>query len=123
MNSVPVRTDRLDLGTLLRGEADAIAGWIESRASGRLRQQILTVIVGAGLFGASIGYWRDPLQALYAAIKLPLIVLLTATGNALLNGMFASLLGLHLNLRQSFAAVLGSFALATVILGGFSPLV
>ena len=78
--------------------------------------------MGAGLFGAALGCWRDPWQALYAGLKLPLILLLTATGNALLNVMLAPLLGLHIAFRQSFLAILASFALAATILGAFSPL-
>jgi hypothetical protein len=69
-----------------------------------------------------MGCWRDPMQALYSGLKLPLILLLTAGGNSLINGMFAPLLGLNLSLRQSFAAVLMSFALVAAILGAFSPL-
>ena len=55
-------------------------------------------------------------------IKLPLILLLTALGNALLNAMLAPLLGLNITLRQSFAAVLMSFAITAAVLGAFSPL-
>jgi hypothetical protein len=79
-------------------------------------------VFGAGLFGAAVGTWRDPWQAVYAGLKLPLILLLTAAGNALLNAMLAPLLGLHLHFRQSFLAILASFALAAAILGAFGPL-
>ena len=99
----------LDPGTLLRGEANAIASWIESWSGERTSQQVLMIIAGAGAFGAAMGCWRDPGQAGFAAIKLPLIVLATACGNALINGMLAPLLGLNLSLHQSFAAVLMSF--------------
>ncbi|MGD0168062.1 MAG: hypothetical protein ABSC51_12380 [Gaiellaceae bacterium] len=80
------------------------------------------IILGAGLYGAAMGWWRDPQQALYVAVKFPLIILLTTLGNALLNGMLAPLLGLNLPFRQSFSAILMSFAIASVILGAFSPL-
>jgi hypothetical protein len=36
------------------------------------------VVVGTGLFGAALGSWRAALQALFTAVKLPLILLLTA---------------------------------------------
>ena len=70
-----------------------------------------------------MGWWRSPEQALYVAIKFPLVILLTAAGNALLNGMLAPLLGLNITLRQSLLAVLMSFAIVAAILGAFSPLV
>ena len=70
-----------------------------------------------------MGWWRAPEQALYVAIKFPLIIVLTALGNALLNAMLAPLLGLNISLRQSLLAILMSFAIAAAILGAFSPLV
>jgi hypothetical protein len=59
---------------------------------------------------------------LYVGIKLPLIILLTTLGNALLNAMLAPLLGLNLGFRQSLHAILMSFTIASAILGAFSPL-
>jgi hypothetical protein len=69
-----------------------------------------------------MGWWRDPLQALFVAIKFPLILLLTALGNALLIGMLAPLLGLNISFRQSLLAILMSFTIAAAILGAFAPL-
>ena len=101
---------------LLRGWTERSSGWLVSLCVG-------TIVAGAGLYGAAMGSWRDPLQAGYVAVKFPLIVLLTAAGNALLNAMLAPLLGLNISLRQSFLAVLISFAIAAAILGSFSPLI
>jgi predicted membrane protein len=56
-------------------------------------------------------------------IKFPLLLLTTALGNALLNGMLAPLLGLNVRFRQSLMLVLMSFALASAILGAFAPLI
>jgi hypothetical protein len=70
-----------------------------------------------------MGSWRHPLQSFYTGLKLPLVVLLTTFGNALLNGMLAPLLGMNIGLRQSFMAVLMSFAIASIILGAFMPIV
>ena len=50
-----------------------------------------------------------------------LVILLTALGNGLLNGMLAPLLGLNVSFRQSFLLVLISFALASLILAALSP--
>ena len=71
---------------------------------------------GAGLYGAAMGWWRDPQQALYVAVKFPLIILLTTPGNALLNAMLAPLLGLNIPLRQSCSAILMSFTVTAAIL-------
>jgi hypothetical protein len=69
-----------------------------------------------------MGWWRDPLQGLYVAVKFPLIILLVVLGNALLNAMLAPLLGLNIGFRQSLLAILMSFAIVAAILGAFSPL-
>ena len=111
------------LGELLRGDADTLAGWATQFESRRLTFHLAIIAVGAGLYGAAMGWWRDPMQAVYVGIKFPLIILLTTLGNASLNSMLAPLLGLNITLRQSLLAVLMSFAITAAILGAFSPLV
>jgi hypothetical protein len=112
-----------EIGTLLRGELATIAGWIERCSARRFALHVAVIIFGAGFYGAAMGWWRDPQQAFYVAIKFPLIILLTTIGNALINAMLAPLLGLNIPFRQSFAAILISFAIASAILGAFSPLI
>jgi len=107
---------------LLRGEAAALTAWTTAWRTPHVARDVALIVIGAGLFGAALGCWRDPWQALFAGMKLPLILLLTAASNALLNVMLAPLLGLHIAFRQSFLAILASFALAAAILGAFSPL-
>lgn len=108
--------------TLLRGESGEIAGWIERWESRRLRFCLAAVFAGAGLFGAALGAWRSPMQALYGGIKVPLVILLTTAGTALLNGMLAPLLGLNIKFRQSLLIILFSHTIAAIIMGGFSPI-
>jgi hypothetical protein len=111
------------IGVVLRGESALMREWVQAWSLRRTLLYILAICAGAGLYGAAMGCWRDPLQALYVAVKFPLIVLLTALGNGLLNGMLAPLLGLNLGFRQSLQAVLMSFTVAAIILGAFSPVV
>jgi len=111
-----------EIGSLLRGEAAQLDLCTERRNLWRLPVCLTVIVFGAGLYGAAMGCWRAPLQALYVAIKFPLIILLTTLGNALLNAMLAPLLGLNISLRQSMLAVLFSFTVASTILGAFSPL-
>src|SRR5438105_9916347 len=111
------------ISVLLRGDADSLRAWTERWDVSRLALCLGVIFVGAGLYGAAMGFWRAPLQALYVAIKFPLIILLTTVGNSLLNAMLAPLLGLNIGLRQSFLAILLSFTIASAILGAFSPLV
>jgi hypothetical protein len=111
------------LAVLLRGEPQSLRDWMEHWGLRRWTVCLATIVVGAGLYGAAMGYWRSPSQAVYVAIKFPLILLLTALGNALLNAMLAPLLGVNISLRQAFVAILMSFSIASAILGSFSPLV
>jgi hypothetical protein len=111
-----------EISVLLRGEPERIAVWTGQWNVRRFALHVAVIVIGAGLYGAAMGWWRDPQQAFYVAIKFPLIVLLTTAGNALLNAMLAPLLGLNIPFRQSFSAILMSFVIAAAILGAFSPL-
>ena len=106
----------------LRADAARLRDWTTRSQTELVKFCVLTIAIGAGVYGAVMGWWRAPLQAFYVAIKLPLLILLTTLGNGLLNGMLAPLLGLNLTFRQSLTAVLVSFAIASAILGALSPI-
>lgn len=114
-----LRGDSADL--FLRADENLLYQWVVRQRARLIWFCIGLIIIGSGIYGATIGIWREPLQALYTGIKLPLVILLTTIGNGLLNGMLAPLLGLQVSFRQSFVLVLISFALASFILAGFSP--
>jgi hypothetical protein len=109
--------------TLLRGEVRPIQLWISEWSATRMLLYVAVIIAGTAAFGLVVGAWRDPVQGLYTAIKFPLIVLLTAAGNGLLNGMLAPLLGTNISFRQSLLAVLMSFTIAAAVLGACAPLI
>jgi hypothetical protein len=110
------------LGVLLRGETESLRNWTEHCTAARLGQAVLIITVGGGLYGAAMGYWRDPRQALFVGAKFPLIIILTTLGNAALNAMLAPLLGLKASFTQSFVAITMNFTIAAAILGAFSPI-
>lgn len=105
----------------LRSVSSGIAPWDLSDRQRSVPVAVVVVVLGAGTYGAVMGAWREPLQALFTGIKLPLVILLTTLGNTLINAMLAPLLGLHLNLRQSLTSVLFTFALAASLLGSLVP--
>jgi len=123
MQAQPEKLNPREISVLLRGESELITPWTEHWNTRRFWLHVGVIVLGAGLYGAAMGWWRDPQQALYVAIKFPLIILLTVIGNALLNAMLAPLLGLNIPFRQSFSAILMSFTIASAILGAFSPLI
>lgn len=105
----------------LRADAEELRDRLTHRGARQIWFCVAVIVIGAGAYGAVMGSWRDPLQALYTGIKLPLVVLLTTLGNGLLNGMLAPLLGLNITFRQSLVAVLVSFALASLVLAALTP--
>jgi hypothetical protein len=111
-----------DLPVLLRGEPTALHWGIEKVRTRQLFLYLSIIVLGAGCFGAAMGCWRAPLQAAYTAVKLPLAILLTTLGNALLNALLAPLFGLNLRFHQTLLAVLLAATIACAILGAFSPL-
>lgn len=114
--SYPLESD------FLRSSAQGLSNWIAARDRRQMLNWSLMTLIGCMAFGAAIGWWRAPLQAIYTAIKFPLLILLTTIGNALLNGMLAPLLKVRLGMRDSLLAVLLSYAIAGAILLGFAPL-
>lgn len=111
-----------EISRLLRGETDVIAEWSRRWAAGRFVLHLAVILSGAGLYGATMGWWRGPEQALFVAIKFPLIILLVTVGNAMLNGLLAPLLGLNIRFYQSFSAIVMSFTVTSAVLGAFSPI-
>jgi hypothetical protein len=111
----------LPIGGFLRAGPGRLHDWVVERPSRLIAFCVVAIVIGAGTYGAAMGSWREPLQALYTSIKLPLAILLTTLGNGLLNGMLAPLLGLNVTFRQSLLLVLISFAITSLILGALSP--
>ena len=95
MPAAPASVPPPEFATLLRGETETFSAWSGQWNSRRIASHLAIIIVGAGLYGAAMGWWRAPQQGLFVAIKFPLIILLTTLGNALLNGLLAPLLGLN----------------------------
>lgn len=120
LSSSPARS--VAIPDLLAARVETVQGWLNEPIAQRTTWQIMIIVAGAGIYGATLGLWRSPLQALFVAIKFPLILLLTATMNAGLNGMLGQLLGLKIRFLDSFRLIIISFATASLILAGFSPL-
>jgi hypothetical protein len=110
------------LQALMRGDADRIVELLGRADFRLLAEYSLIILSGAGLYGATVGLWRAPLQSIYTAIKFPLVIFLTCLGNGAINGMLAQILGSGFSFKQTALAILMSFAIAATILGGFAPI-
>lgn len=107
---------------LCMGIPDELAGLIKKTGNDCLYSCFILAILCSSIYGMSVGIWRAPLQGVYVAMKFPLLIVLVTIGNALINSIFAKVLGAKLTFRESFLAVLMSFAIASVILASFAPL-
>lgn len=93
------------------------------------RAMIATIIAGTAVFGASMGTFRmngpyaSSLQVLFGAVKLPLIVLLTASVAAPAVSALSRALRGQSDLRRDFTLVLSSLALVAMILAAVAPVV
>ena len=70
-----------------------------------LASSIAAIVIGAGGYGIAFGIWRAPEQALYGAIKLPLLFLATSACTIALSGMLAMLLRARLSLAQTAVCI------------------
>jgi hypothetical protein len=111
------------MNVLLRLD-DALAERVrrEQHLGATLAHAVVTISVGAAVYGAAFGLWRAELQALYGALKLPIVflgvVLLTAASSAVL----APMLGARLRPMQSIVAIAVSLAVTASILGSVAPI-
>ncbi|EDY83377.1 hypothetical protein VDG1235_3003 [Verrucomicrobiia bacterium DG1235] len=110
------------LRELLAGRPEEIFGWLSGRSRGSWAVCLLAIWIGCGAYGATIGLWRSGEQAVFTAVKFPLVVLLTCGGNVLLNGILAQVCSSGLSFRQSTLAILMSFGVAAMVLLSLSPL-
>ncbi|MBI2898620.1 MAG: hypothetical protein HYY17_00375 [Planctomycetes bacterium] len=87
-----------------------------------LRGFFAAALVFSAVYGAIMGLFQPGLQTLYAALKVPVVVLGTALLCTPTFYVFNSILGSRLTLAQSAAVVLLFAASATLILVAFAPI-
>ncbi len=120
-------TDRAALNSvdrLLRDREGQLAAIDGARdLAGLARAMLITIAAGAAMFGAAAGAYRGGVQIAYAALKLPLVVLLTAAVCApALTALNAALDRRH-DVRRDLALVLSSLALGCLVLSAEAPVV
>ena len=86
-----------------------------------IRQLIWAIVIGSGIYGAVFGLWRSPEQALYSAIKMPLLMFSVTLASALVNSMLAKIVGSGLSTRQTFTSILLGFAVTSILLASLAP--
>lgn len=87
------------------------------------RTAIITILVGAAAFGASVGAFRGGLQILFAALKIPAVLLLTAAVCAPCLTALCAAVGRSACLRRDLALVLSSLAMTSLVAAASAPIV
>ena len=103
--------DGIDLG----GELDRL------RAAGSLPRALAVGCVGAALYGAALGAWHGPRMALYAAVKLPLVLLATGVATLAFNTLAAAVLGERLRVLEAARLTASALAVAAALLAALAP--
>ena len=81
-----------------------------------------TIMFMSGLFGASFGMWCSIQQMIYAAIKMPAMVISVVLLSAMGNTVLAQALGARLSFRQVCTCMLLGFAIMSTLLASFTPI-
>jgi hypothetical protein len=89
--------------------------------AGLARTMILTIFAGGAVFGACLGAYRGGLQVLLAAVKLPLVVLLTAAICAPALSAINAGLCRTASMRRDLALVLAALARGSLVLAALAP--
>jgi len=85
------------------------------------RALFATTLIAAAIFGACIGSYRGGLQTLYAAIKFPLVLVLTAALTIPVLTSLQSALGHKTSLSRDTTLVLSALAIASLMMAAASP--
>ena len=89
--------------------------------AGLARTMILTIFAGGAVFGACLGAYRGGAQVLFAAVKLPLVVLLTAAICAPALSAINAGLCRTASMRRDLALVLAALARGSLVLAALAP--
>jgi len=82
---------------------------------------VATILLCGATYGAVLGSWHGARLSLYVAIKIPLMMLLTAAITSLFNWIIAALHGLPMRFRQIAALTLIPMAIASIVAASLAP--
>lgn len=110
--------------TLLRDPAGALEEAAATRGASlaTARALILVILACGSIFGAAIGLYRGGAQIAFAAVKLPVVLLLTAALCAPLLTALSRALGNAGHLRRDLLLLLASLALASLVIAACTPI-
>jgi hypothetical protein len=111
------------IDTLLRDRAATLARIERGESLADLvRTMLVTIAVSCAIFGAAVGMYRGGVQILYAAIKFPLVMLLTAAITAPCLTAFNAALDRPHALRRDVALVMLALGFGSLLLVAQAPI-
>ena len=124
-HGLPVRTGALGTIDLLLRDRKAMHARIETGADlpAILKTMTATIAVSMLIVGAALGTYRGHEQILYAAIKLPLVLLGTAALSAPALSAIGAALGRPTRLANDLALVMTALAFGSLLLAACTPLI
>jgi hypothetical protein len=117
-------TVAIHIDQLLKSPAEVRAA-IESRTAlaARTRTYIQVLVACTAVFGASLGFYRGGIQILFAAIKLPIVTLLTLAVAAPLLYALNRALDRPADMAREVAQLVASLARGALVLAAELPLI
>ena len=110
------------IGAICRADEDLVYSVVsEKNRAALVMTSVVTVWLGSMAYGTVFGSWRGPQQAMYASVKLPLLIFSVTSAGALINAMLSQILGAKLGFRQIWICMLIGLSIASALLGAFSP--
>lgn len=125
MNTAIEARGTISLGTidLLLRDRDRMLTRIKTGNVGEiLRTMTVTIAVAMAIVGAALGSYRGGEQILYAAIKLPVVLLATAALSAPVLTAIGGALGRQSRLGVDLALVMSALAWGALLMAAFTPL-
>ncbi len=112
------------LDRLLRAPTDFMRS-LDAREAQAIatRTAFLTILICGAIFGGAVGFYRGGIQTFYAAVKFPLVLLMTV---ALITPLLSALkvaLGAPLELAKDTAVLLTAASMSSTIMAACSPLI
>ncbi len=108
---------------LVRDPLAFIARIEHDESASLVRALLITVVLGAGVFGGLVGTYRGGLQVLYCAVKLPLVLIGTLVLCAPAFVAIARATRVAIAARSVIALTLGASARFALVLAGLAPVV
>lgn len=102
-------------GLDLRDELDRL------RAARSLPRALAVACCGAALYGAALGAWHGPRMAAWAALKLPLVLVLTGAATLAFNALAALVLGERLRPVEVARFTASALAVTGALLAALAP--